>query len=193
VTFPDTLRDEDELDIGARIKQRREEVGLSLRELAKKTNLTASFLSQAERNLTNTSIDSLRRIAAALNVSILHFLAEARHQVPIVRKGNRAKLTLPDSGLTYELLVPDLTRKMEVFIGKLSPGKSNVVRKPLREPTEECILVLTGTLEIGLDSNLYDLEEGDSIYFDGGQLSSLSNSSETERVEWVSIITPPVF
>ncbi|MEW5719924.1 MAG: helix-turn-helix transcriptional regulator, partial [Chloroflexota bacterium] len=57
--------------MGNRVKERRTEIGLSLRELADKADLTASFISQVERNQTKPSIDSLRRIAEALGVSIL--------------------------------------------------------------------------------------------------------------------------
>ena len=184
---------QDDLEFGDKIRTRRQELGLSLRELARRTDLTASFLSQVERGLTSTSIESLRRIAAGLGVTILHFLAETPKRSPVVRKGERSRLTLADTGLVYELLVPDLTRKMEIFIGNVKPGKKNFARAPLREPTEECIFVLEGSLEVGLGTETYIIEEGDSVYFEGIQLTSLANASETDDVRWISIITPPVF
>ncbi len=184
---------ENDLQIGIRIRQRREELGLSLRELARRIDLTASFLSQVEHDRANPSINSLRRIAAALGVSILHFLSEAPKPDPVVRADHRAKLILPGSGLTYELLVPDLTRKMEVFAGRLNAGRASVPVSRLREPTEECIYVLSGKLRIGLESGEYDLDTGDSIYFEGTRLKSIANGSGSEMVEWISIITPPVF
>lgn len=183
----------EDFEFGLKIRKRRQELGLSLRELACRTDLTASFLSQLERGLTNASIDSLRRIAAGLGVSMLHFLAETPKRSPVVRKDARARLPLSDSGLVYELLVPDLARKMEVFIGKIKPGKGNFARAPLRKPTEECIHMLEGSLEVGLDDKTYVLHAGDSIYFEGVQLASLSNGSDTEPARWISIITPPVF
>ncbi len=186
--------------IALRIKGRRQEIGLSLRELARRTGLTASFLSQVERGQTNTSIDSLRRIATALGVPILHLLSDSqadsakptgpKHN-PVVRANHRSRLSLPDSHVTYELLTPDLARKMEVFIGRLMPGKENVAR-PLREPTEECIYVLSGALCVGLDTDEYILYSGDTTYFEGALLRKLACASN-EEVVWISIITPPVF
>ncbi len=192
--------------LGQRIKGRRQEIGLSLRELAGKTDLTASFLSQVERDQTNPSIDSLRRIAEALQVSILYFLSEhaqpkelalaptpvALQYEPVVRSTARPKLILPVSGVAYELLVPDLGRKMEAFAGRLAPGTGNVARR-LRVPTEEFIYVLAGVLCVGIGNAEHVLHPGDSIYFEGVTLHKLECASVDQDAVWISVITPPVF
>jgi transcriptional regulator with XRE-family HTH domain len=191
--------------LGNRIKERRAEIGLSLRELADKTDLTASFISQVERNQTKPSIDSLRRIAEALGVSILFFLADhalprarsakrdsSLKYSPVVRADARSKLILPISGVTYELLSSDLARQMEAFAGRLSPRTGNVARR-LRAPTEEFIYILSGALRVGLDEDEHILCAGDSIYFDGTTLQKLECASADEDAVWISVITPPVF
>jgi quercetin dioxygenase-like cupin family protein/DNA-binding XRE family transcriptional regulator len=191
--------------LGHRIQARRKSAGLSLRDLAAKTALTASFISQVERGQTNPSIDSLRRIAEALQVSILYFLSDHQqpHQKSLVRKNSalkytpvvrahaRPQLTLPVSGVTYALLTPDLAHKMEAICGRLAPGAGNVARR-LREPTEEFIYVLAGALCVGLDSGEHILRPGDSIYFAGATLHKLACASKEDAV-WISVITPPVF
>jgi quercetin dioxygenase-like cupin family protein/DNA-binding XRE family transcriptional regulator len=192
--------------LGKRVKNCRKQMSLSLRQLASKTSLTASFISQVEHDQTNPSIDSLRRIAEALGVSILYFLTDQREQhtfahsrmgtllkhVCAVRSNARPKLFLPVSGLTYELLSPDLARKMETILGRIEPGTGNVARR-LREPTEEFIFVLSGVLRVGLDNDEYDLQAGDSIYFEGNQMRKLECASPNQSAEWISVITPPVF
>lgn len=191
--------------LGHRIQVRRKQAGQSLRELAAQTDLTASFISQVERGQTNPSIDSLRRIAEALQVSILYFLSDHSEPrpksrapknksltyIPVVRAPSRPQLTLPVSGVTYELLTPDLARKMEALCGRLAPGTGNVARR-LREPTEEFIYVLAGALCVGLDSGEHTLHPGDSIYFSGTTLQKLACASNEDAV-WISVITPPVF
>lgn len=179
------------VSIGHRIKERRQEVGLTLRELGKRAGVSASFLSQVERGKVNTSLRTLRRIAEALDVSVLHFLSETRQHSPVVRASARPRLTVPQAGVTYELMVPSLSRKMEVFQGRVAPGTGNFAR-PLREPTEECIVVLSGALLVGLESGEYVLYPGDSIYFEGVSLRKLACASDEEAV-WISVITPPVF
>jgi transcriptional regulator with XRE-family HTH domain len=190
--------------IGRRLHTRRHSAGLSLRQLASKTDLTASFISQIERGQTNPSIDSLRRIAEALQVSMLYFLSDhtpprARQSktksllyAPVVRANARSQLTLPVSGVTYELLTPSLAHKMEAVGGRLAPGTGNVARR-LREPTEEFIYVVSGALSVGLDSGEHILQAGDSIYFSGATLQKLACASKKEDAVWISVITPPVF
>jgi len=197
--------------IGGRLKRRRHRMGLSLRELARRTDLTASFLSQVERGQANASLDSLRRIAEALDVSMLYFLSEPQADRtptatiedapsrerempgydPVVRADARPQLTFPDSGVSYELLVPSLSRKMEVIRGEIPPGMNNVVRR-LREPTEEFIYVLSGLLRVELKSGTHLLQPGDTIYFQGMDLLDLTAASD-ENAVWISVITPPVF
>jgi transcriptional regulator with XRE-family HTH domain len=186
----------EDLYIGQRIKARRKRAGYSLRELASRTELTAAFLSQVERGQVNPSISSLRRIAEALEVSMLSFLAESAQASgpkysPVVRVERRSKLNLPDSKVTYELLTPDLAHKIEVVAGCISPGTGNVAR-PLREPTEEWIYVLSGALLITLGSDNYILNPGDTIMFEGAELKTIACASQ-EDATWISVITPPVF
>ncbi|MCJ7701431.1 MAG: XRE family transcriptional regulator [Anaerolineales bacterium] len=200
--------------VGLRMKTRRKELGFTIRELARRTGLSASFISQVERSKTKVSLDSLRLIAEHLDISIHYFFSEPPPEIsyaaaltpcddeidqpqtieynPVVRAGSRPRLYLPDSGVNYELLVKDLTRNMEPIFGRLSPGTGNVARR-LRKPTEEFIFILAGKLLIGIEDKEYILNPGDSIYFEGYDLQKLACASETEDVIWISVITPPVF
>lgn len=202
-----------DLNIGARLKVRRQELGISLRELARRTDLSASFLSQIELNKTSLSIDSMRRIAEALDAPLLSFLSDQALPAdeaileparpcdeqddptsysPVVRAGCRPMLTLPPSGVTYEMLGRELGRKMEAMCGRLAPGSGNVARR-LREPTEEFIYVLAGALLVGLGEKEYTLYRGDTIYFCGEDLQKIACASTTEDVQWISVFTPAVF
>ena len=177
--------------IGERIRERRHELGLSLRALAEEVNLTASFLSQVERAQADPSIKSLRRIADALGVSLFCFLAEDEVVSPVVRKDERKRLELPGSKVICELLTPNVRRKMEVLMISADPTRGNIAL-PLPEPTEECILVLKGRLCVKLGDEEYELEPGDSIYFEGRRLQSLSARGDGESL-FVSAMTPAVF
>jgi transcriptional regulator with XRE-family HTH domain len=199
---------------GTSLKKLRTERGLSLREVARRTDLTASFLSQVEHGISNVSLDSLQKIAEALDVPLMVFLEEQPGDIenlsshiepepcddvnrtltysPLVRAGCRPRLILPPSGVEYQLLVPDLSHKMEAVIGRLSPGTGNVARR-LREETEEFIYVLSGELLIGLDNKEFILKPGDSINFSGEKLKKLSCASSDRDTSWISVITPPVF
>jgi len=199
-------------DIGNQIKERRKELDLTIRELSRRTGLSASFISQLEHGKTNVSLDSLRLIAEQLEVSMQFFFLEpdplqslhepitttlsptdpAREYSPVVRSNSRAQLVFPDSGVNYQMLMKDLNRSMEAIYGRISPGKGNVARR-LRKQTEEFIFVVSGKLQIGLKDKTYVLSPGDSIYFDGFDLNEISCASEDQDAIWISVITPPVF
>ncbi len=179
------------MQIGQRIRARRNQLGLSLRELAERVDLTASFLSQVERDLTSPSIESLNRISQALQVPVFHFLMEPNGKCPVVRRDRRVRLNLPDSNLTYQLLTPDLNRKMEVFLAEREPGQEKIT-VPLGQETEEFIYVLQGQLEIQLGDEVYLLGPGDTVYFKGHHLRRLAARGD-ETLRFISVITPPIF
>ena len=180
-----------QLELGARIRSRRKEVKYSLRDLAAKVDLTASFLSQVERGLTSPSIDSLGKIAQALDVPIFHFLGSSSDKSPVVRRDQRGILQLPGSNLVYQLLSPDLKGKLEVFLAEREPGLEKIVT-PLSEETEEFIHILQGCMELELDDQVYYLETGDSATFRGASLRRLA-AQGSETLRFISVITPPTF
>jgi transcriptional regulator with XRE-family HTH domain len=178
------------LPLGKQVNKRRIELGLSLRDLAKKTNLTASFLSQLERGLTRSSLKSLQRISDALGVPLHYLLSENPSRSPVVRASNRAKLDLNDARVSYELLTPDLTGKLEALLGNSLSGGEIIVRS-LNIETEEFIFVLEGVLVVGFKDQEYQLNMGDSITFNGRDLTTLTCGSDG-KTRWISVITPPV-
>jgi uncharacterized cupin superfamily protein len=78
-------------------------------------------------------------------------------------------------------LSPSFTAsRIEVLRGKLAPhqdtGKS--VSHPQR--AEEYISVLRGRMNVRLDGRLIELEEGDSLFFEGDQGHVLENPGNVE-------------
>ena len=172
--------------IGKKIREKRQELGMSLKELEEKTGLTRGFLSQVERDITEPSISSLRKIAAALDVPIFYFLMDEKTHDPVVRKDSRRVLNVQDSELTLEMLSPELNRNIQMVIGRLKPGASDC-DEPLVHVGEEIILVLEGQMKISLGDFVYELKEGDSVYCHEHIPHKIWNAGEKELV-YVSAI-----
>lgn len=179
------------MEIGEKIKARRLALNLSLRDLAEQSDLTASYLSQVERNVSMPSIDSLRKISKALDIPTFYFFLEQEPLSPVVRRNERRKISIPPGKVGYELLTPNVNRKMEVIMAELDIHSGPV---PLihHSNTEECILVLEGALQITIADQSYQLYQGDTIYFEGILLQSLAPLGES-RVRYLVIVTPPIF
>jgi len=180
------------MGLGERIRQRRQQLDMSLQEMAGRTGLTASFLSQVERDVTEPSITSLRRVAAALEVPVFFFLLDEAALSPVVRRDQRRTLRQHDTAAQWELLSPaDPQLQLEVVLTRLPPGVASG-DETMTHPGEECFVVLSGEMEIAVADELYRLAEGDSIQFRSSLPHRIRNGGETELVV-LAAITPPRF
>ena len=57
---------------------------MTLQHLGEQSGLTASYISQIERDQTSPSIASLKKIAEAFNVGIVDFFVEGSEDEPVV-------------------------------------------------------------------------------------------------------------
>ncbi len=176
---------------GERIRERREDQQLTLRALAAKVGLSASFLAQVEHGYANPSIESLQQIANALNVPIFYFFTAERTVERVVHESARRRLHLPDSNITYELLHPTLSHKSLGLVIRIGPGDC-IHPIHLSEPTEEWLLLLEGRVEVEIAGSKHTLEPGDSIAYEGWELQGVVSTGETEAV-LVGGMTPPAF
>src|SRR3546814_9598297 len=79
---------------GPALRRRRLDAGLTLRELAARVELSPSFLSQVERDITRPRLATLQRIAEAFDTSMHALLgaADPSPQVSVVRAGEGLRL-----------------------------------------------------------------------------------------------------
>jgi transcriptional regulator with XRE-family HTH domain len=179
------------VSIGQRIRTIRTLRGLSSSELARAAGVSRGLISQIELDRANPSIDTLRRVAAALDSPIAAFFEERSQDGVVVRAGERKTLHVPRSGLTYELLTPDLNRQIEFILIELAPGQGGA-REPFGHPGEESALVLEGELHVWIGDEEHVLRPGDTISFNSGIPHRIDNPGEDTCV-LVSAITPPHF
>lgn len=177
--------------LGEKIRQRRNELNMSIKDLAEKTGLTSGFISQIERELAEPSITSLRKIAEVLGVAVFHFFIDEANTSRVVRKGERQSHRFPNSHLSYELLSPDLNRQMEMFMACLEPG-AETSEEPLSHIGEEVIHVLEGTMWIQIGKDEYTVKQGDTIYYFSSIPHKIINIGK-DNLLFISTITPPRF
>jgi len=198
-------------DLGSRIRDERLRQELTLDDLSQKTGLSKGFLSQVERGLAQPSVGSLKRIARQLGISMVHFFTPQNsnrdrsflrneretdlsyaEDVHVVRADRRKSLGFPGSGVTYDLLTPDLNRRIEVLYGRIGPGELSGDGPIIDPPGEKFGLVLKGILEVRVGAEVYRLEAGDSIYFPTHHPHSW-RGLEGDPIEVIWVMTPPSF
>lgn len=182
--------------LGARIREVRQQKSLTLNELAEKTQFTASYLSQIERDLVEPSLSSLRKISAALEVPIYTFLSSESKQHVVIQSNQRTKLALPNSSIIYEFISPMASNKsanvkMEIVYFQLE-AQSWSSDEFIIHAADECIFIIKGQIEIYLDTEKYVLNEGDSIYITENVPHRFYNSGN-EIAVGISNICPPIY
>jgi len=154
--------------IGERLKTLRQEQELTLAQLAEKSNLSASHLSQVERDKSTPSLMTLASIAQALDINLRDLFESQGDQIHISRVTDglekisdtsplmRQQLTSPNSG--WNLGVDKLTLHPEAPCLEFEPYAGEVLG-----------FVLDGLLVIVIDDKRFELKAGDSIHYDANQ------------------------
>ena len=80
-----------------------------------------------ERDLLHPSVSTLKRIAQALGIAAGKLMfpsgkAPGRAMVSLQRKGARKRILFPHSNIEYELLTPDLRRRVSMLWVSAQPG-----------------------------------------------------------------------
>lgn len=71
----------DRIEVGRRIKRLRQTQDITAQELAKRSRVSAGYLSEVERGLSAVSVDKLMQIAEGLGLSLDDLLGEATKTV----------------------------------------------------------------------------------------------------------------
>ena len=183
-----------EIDIGTKIRNLRKKNNITISQLSDATKLSTGLISQIERNMVSSSVESLWRISKALNVSIGYFFdeePEIKSPEPIVRKDKRKIIKTSDSKAVYELLCPDLTKKIEFLNITLQPMDSNA-KDLISHEGEEAGIIIKGKMLIKYGDKEYILNEGDSIYLDSTIPHRYINIGKDVCVS-IWAMTPPSF
>ena len=159
-------------------------MGLSLRDLAERSGVSAPMLSQVERGETSPTLAVAGKIAYGLELSLSQLLRlDEGGSVSVVRAGDR-RHGGGVRGHAYEIVTPGLPgQRAEVSVHVLEPGASTggPGDPPMHEPgARETAVVTGGRLHLICDGTTYDLGEGDSVTFDADLPHHFENPDGSE-------------
>jgi transcriptional regulator with XRE-family HTH domain len=181
----------DARSLGRLVRSIRVGRGMSIESLAKVAGVSAGGISQIERGVGNPAFTTLVKMAYGMQVPVGSFLRTDHADVGLVVRKDRRKRLVPSEGLVYELLTPDLQRRLEVLRVQIACGFDNSER-PFVHDGEECVHLLEGELLIYIDGDEHHLEEGDSITYDPTVPHWYRNPFSRPGIIF-SAITPPSF
>lgn len=180
-----------ELRVGARLRARRQELGLTISQVAGQAGLTAGFISQLERDLTSASLSSLYRICAVLGIRVGNLVDD----VPagrLIRREEQARRSLAMGDAEHLLLSSRDERRFHVTESHIPPGGS-AGEEPYTLPADvELVYVLQGSLELRVGEETHVLEEGDTFTYSPRDPHTWRNPSMAEEavVLWTALPNP---
>jgi transcriptional regulator with XRE-family HTH domain len=187
---PPTTVSEEIPATGPRVRALREAMGLSLRDLAERSGVSAPMLSQVERGETSPTLSVAAKIADGLELSLSQLLRldESSHAV-VTREGRRRRYS--HGGHRYEELTPPLPgQRADVSLHTLEseattggPGDP-----PIHEPgSRETAVVLDGELTLVIDGAIHELGTGDSVTFDADLPHHFENHG-TQETRFLAVV-----
>ena len=157
--------------IGARVKALREASGLSLRDLAERSGVSAPMLSQVERGETSPTLTVAARIASGLDLRLSQLLRlDEGETVTITRPSQRRSGGNPKSGHRFEVLTSSQPgQRAELSRHTLAAGAVTGASDdpPMHEAgSRESALIERGSVVLVCDGLRHELAEGDCVTFD---------------------------
>jgi transcriptional regulator with XRE-family HTH domain len=175
----------DSVAVGPRVRALREGMGLSLRDLAERSGVSAPMLSQVERGETSPTLAVAARIASGLELSLSQLLRlDEGNGVTVVRADQRLAGGAPRRGHRYEVLTPPIPgQRAEVSLHTLAPGAATggPDDPPMHEPgSRETAVVTDGGVRLVCDGDAHDLGAGDAVTFDADLPHHFENPTDRE-------------
>lgn len=179
--------------LGPRIRALREAMDLSLRDLAKRSGVSAPMLSQVERGETSPTLAVASRIAGGLELRLSQLLRlDESGAVTVVPRTERRKGPARVRGHSYEILTPPLPgqraelSRHTLAAGAITGGPGD---PPIHEPgSRETALVESGTVVLVCDGSRWELSAGDCVTFDADLPHHFENPG-TEEATLLAVVS----
>ena len=164
-----------ENNIGAKVRQLRETKEMSIEQLAEQSQCHADQLRQIEAGALVPSLTPLMELSRALGVRLGTLLDDDPVEEPAIFDSAKAPNVIRFSGKDpnatnstldfYSMAASKKDRHMEPFMIDVKPRSGEA--PPLSgHEGEEFIYVIDGAIQINYGKGTYELEAGQSIYYD---------------------------
>ncbi|MBQ6374186.1 MAG: helix-turn-helix transcriptional regulator [Clostridia bacterium] len=179
------------MNIGIKIRRLRLQRGLTQAELADRCELSKSFISLLERDLTSPSLDTLSDLLETLGCDLPTFFAKADEKIVFGAEDIFVKEDPEGLRGVIKWLIPSAQKnQMEPILLEMAPGGETDEDDP--HEGEEFGYVLSGTIRVVLGDRSERVRRDESFCFRPNAPHKLVNAGKsTCRVLWVS--TPPSF
>jgi transcriptional regulator with XRE-family HTH domain len=173
--------------VGAQLRAARLAARKSIAEVAEQAGLTKGYLSKLERDLANVSVASLMRLCDVLDVSIGSLFQPSKGE--IVRAAARPPANFWGTTRGF-LLTPTGERRMQAILSEMVPGGGSG-DEPYTLPVDvEFVFVLEGQLQVTIEGERVELEQGDAFTFAGSAKHAFQVDPQAARTLVLWVLSP---
>ena len=177
------------MNLGEKIKQMRNQLGLTQAELADRCELTKGYISQLENDLNSPSIATLTDILSALGSNLAEFFKEETEEKVIFSK--EEFIEKDADGVVWNWLIPNAQKNMmEPVLVELAEGIATSGDVP--HEGEEFGYVLEGKIAIELGKKQYLCKKGEAFYYPASNPHGIINKGKG-KAKFLWVTTPPNF
>ncbi|MHB8488848.1 MAG: helix-turn-helix domain-containing protein [Candidatus Dormibacteria bacterium] len=153
--------------IGPKIRELRLQRGLSLQQLADRSDVSPAAIHKIERNGMVPTIATLMKLAVALNRPVSYLIDEATPDGPVAftQAGTGRPVFTSKSGLSLTSITGPYGRFYVAGAAATFEPHASSGEIPMEHPGEELIYLLEGALEIDVAGETFRLRSGDAIHF----------------------------
>ena len=153
-------------NVGARVRQLREERGLSLRGLAELCGISPNTVSLIERGASSPSVDTLQNLARGLEVPIVAFFERGETEELLVLTMSYDRVQSEAPGMKIEHLGRGLAdHPFASFLITMEPG-ATTAEGPMEHTGAEWVYCLEGYVVYEVEGHEYRLMPGDNLLFE---------------------------
>lgn len=176
--------------IATRLRGLREVLELSEQEVAESCHLTLEQYRAMESGRTDFSVNVLQTISRHYGISldVLMFGEEPRMNSYFITRAGKGVSVERRKAYRYEALASGFRgRKIDPFIVTVEPAPADAPMHLNAHDGQEMNYVLEGRLLISLNGREFELEPGDSLYFDSAQPHGMK-ALDGKTVRFLAII-----
>lgn len=152
-------------DVGLRLRDFRQERGLSLRALAELCDLSPNTISLIERGTSSPSVSTLQRLATALGMPITSFFTDPIERMSVIMTRSDDRATSGSSSVVLESLGYGLEQQAcDPFLVTLKEGASSGDRL-MMHAGHELVFCIKGELDYEVAGEHHRLTPGDALLF----------------------------
>lgn len=150
--------------VGAQIRRRRRDRGLTLSGVAELTGLNIGYLSQVENDKASPSLETLAALADALDVPIAWFLLDTSVAPRLVRASERPKRRMPRGSGAMSQVDGGLARDVAIFEAVMPAGHRTGFHE---HAGDEHHVILSGRVRFTQGEAVVEAGAGDYVLLDG--------------------------